>query len=166
MVGALYSKHVFGCVKKEAVKVNLVRMCVWIDKDVRDEFTLVVRDKHGGERGGTGKEVETALRRHMLSARDTARSRNNYMEKLLNLVTEFEEMKGYPKLSKNMISFAIKLTIGKDQRTVQKYLKMVLARSKCLGGMWVVTWDVSPLVKEVYKCQRDGINPKYIRGGA
>lgn len=150
--------------KKEAGKVNLVRMCVWIDKDIRDEFTLVVRDKHGGKRGGTGKEVEIALRRHVLASKRNSRYRNDYMEKLLNLVVEFEEMPKYPKLPRNAISFAIKTTIGKDKRTVQKYLKAVLARSVSYTSRWVIEWDVSPFVKEVYKCSRDGINPKHIVG--
>ena len=152
--------------KKASDEDNLVRVCVWVDKDLRNEFASVVRNKHGGYRGGTQKEMDIALRRHVLASKVNSRYRNDYMEKLLNLAAEFEELKGYPKLPKNMMRFAIKTTIGKDKRTVQKYLTAVLTRSKRLGGTWAVEWDVSPFVKEVYKCNRDGINPKHIVGVA
>ena len=101
--------------KKVSDKDNLARMCVWVDKDLRDEFSSVVRNKHGGDRGGTQKEMDIALRRHILMSKGNSRYRNDYMEKLLNLAAEFEVLKGYPKLSKKMMRFAIKTTIGKDK---------------------------------------------------
>ena len=151
--------------EKTVSKKKIVRMCIWVDADIRERFSKEVRRRHGGERGGTGMEAERALRIYLKDAEGARHFCKSNMNKLLDLVMDLDGMKGYPRLSLRVIRWVIQTAVGKDERTIKKYLKAVRARSKIYGGAWAIEWDVSQFVDEVYWCNRSGADPKYIIDG-
>ena len=147
---------------KNADKEQVVRMCVWIDADLRAGFARAVRKKHGGDRGGTGKEVSIALELYLKRSQSGPHYRKTNMNKLMDLAMELEDAKGYPDMYPRLLRSVVRVAVGKDGRTIQKYTKIVQAKSIRTRERGTVSLDVSPFVKEVYRCNHDGIDPGHI----
>ena len=151
---------------KTTGKKQIVRMCIWVDADLRAEFARAVREKHGGDRGGTGKEASIALKAYLRRSRGASCYRKNNMNKLIDLAMELEATKGYPNMYPRLLNVVVRATVGRDKRTVQKYAKIVQANSIPTRYHMTINWDVSPFVKEAYRCNREEVDPRHIMAKA
>ena len=144
----------------------MLRLCAWVDADLKAEFIRMVRNKHGGERGGTGMEMTNAVRAYLKSSRDSMRVRKDRLSKLVNLAADLEDVPGYPDMHTRLIRSVVTRAVGKDERTVKKYVRIVQANSTHIQGNGMASWNVSSFVKEVFRCNREGLNPRHIVGRA
>ena len=143
-------------------KKPLVRICAWVEPEIKEEFVRMVRIKYGGMRGGTRIEVANALVMYMRRSQGVSRFRKNGLDKLMELAMELETGKGYPNIRTRLLRLIVSGVAGKDRRTIQKYVNIIQSRSDPTPEHGTINWDVSPFVEEVYRCNRESIDPKHI----
>ena len=155
-------EHMIGiCTRDEAVSGETARLDVMINAHVRNTFMKFVQSKHGDE----SLELEKAICRHIGPYMQT-RFKATTMIKLKNVSGGLREHPGYPLVRIKDISDIMSQYIGKDYRTIRKYVNVVRRNSDMRKVAGIPILDVSKFVGMVDAHDAAGEPPTDLMGVA